>query len=103
MRVGVIGVGAMGKNHLRVYSEMRGVRDIYAFDMDKKATQEIHDPEVIVSPSLEDLLDNVDAVSICVPTAYHYEVAVRVAEAGVHCLIEKPMLSLIHISEPTRL
>lgn len=91
MRVGVIGVGAMGKNHLRVYSEMRGVRDICAFDMDKKATQEIHDPEVIVSPSLEDLLDNVDAVSICVPTAYHYEVAVRVAEAGVHCLIEKPM------------
>ena len=91
MRVGVIGIGAMGKNHLRVYSEMRGVRDIYAFDVDKKATQEIQDPEVIVSPSLEDLLDNVDAVSICVPTAYHYDVAVRVAEAGVHCLIEKPM------------
>jgi len=91
MRVGVIGVGAMGKNHLRVYSEMRGVRDIFAFDVDKKATKEIQDPEVSKSSSLEALLDDVDAVSICVPTAYHYDLAVRVAEAGVHCLIEKPM------------
>jgi predicted dehydrogenase len=91
MKIGVIGVGAMGKNHLRVYSEIRGVREIHAFDADEKAAQKIQDPEVIVSPSLEALLDNVDAVSICVPTAYHYDVAVRVAEAGVHCLIEKPM------------
>jgi predicted dehydrogenase len=91
MRVGVIGIGAMGKNHLRVYSEIRGVKEIHAFDMDQKVTQEIQDPEVIVHPSLEALLDNVDVVSICVPTAYHYEVAVRAAEAGVHCLIEKPM------------
>ena len=101
MRVGVIGVGAMGKNHLRVYSEMRGVRDICAFDVDKKATQEIQDPEVSVSSSLEALLEDVDAVSICVPTAYHYDVAVRVAEAGVHCLIEKPMT--LTVNEGTQL
>lgn len=91
MKVGVIGIGAMGKNHLRVYSEIRGVREIHAFDADEKAVQEISDPEVNVSSSLEALLDNVDVASICVPTAYHYDVAVRVAEAGVHCLIEKPM------------
>ncbi|MGZ4846219.1 MAG: Gfo/Idh/MocA family protein [Halobacteriota archaeon] len=91
MKVGVIGVGVMGKNHLRVYSEMRGVREIYAFDADEKATQQIRDPEVVVSPSLDSLLDDVDVVSVCVPTAYHYDVAVRVADAGVHCLIEKPM------------
>ncbi len=91
MKVGVIGIGSMGKNHLRAYSEIRGVKEIYAFDVNEKATQGIVDPEVIVNPSLKALLDNVDAVSICVPTAYHYKVAERVVEAGVHALIEKPM------------
>jgi predicted dehydrogenase len=91
MNVGVAGVGVMGRNHLRVYSEIRGVSEVHAFDLSEKATRHLSDPEIIVSHSLEELLARVDAVSICVPTAGHFDVAVRAIDAGVHCLIEKPM------------
>ncbi|MGA7076619.1 MAG: Gfo/Idh/MocA family oxidoreductase, partial [Halobacteriota archaeon] len=91
MRVGVAGVGVMGRNHLRVYSEMRGVTELHAFDVSEEATRDLSDPEIIVSRSLEELLTRVDAVSICVPTADHFDVAMRAIDKGVHSLIEKPM------------
>jgi len=91
MRVGVAGVGVMGRNHLRVYSEMRGVSELHAFDVSREAMRDLSDPEIIVSRSLEELLARVDAVSICVPTADHFDVAMRAIDGGVHCLIEKPM------------
>jgi predicted dehydrogenase len=91
MNVGVAGVGVMGRNHLRVYSEIRGVSEVHAFDVSENATRRLSDPEIIVSHSLEELLARVDAVSICVPTASHFDVAMRAIDAGLDCLIEKPM------------
>ena len=67
MKVGVIGTGTMGKNHVRVYPEFKAVEEIYVFD-------------AIVCDSVEELLNNPDAVSLCVPTKYHFEVAKKVIE-----------------------
>ena len=89
MNVGVIGAGVMGKNHIRVYSELKGVDKLYVYDTDSTKTKMLKD--VVVANSLERLLQNVDAVSICVPTKHHFEVAKRVVEKNVHCLIEKPI------------
>lgn len=91
MKVGIIGTGTMGRNHARVYSELKGVEDIYVFDLNKNNVNEMRKFGFIVCDSMEELLDYVEAVSICVPTKYHLEVAKVAIEKNVHCLIEKPV------------
>lgn len=90
MDVGVIGVGTMGKNHVRVFSELKGVGDLFVYDpLEKNANSAAE--YATVCPSLESLLDSVEAVSICVPTKYHHDVACKVIDSGVHFLLEKPI------------
>ena len=92
MKIGVIGTGVMGKNHIRVYSEMKGVDQVTVFDLDKKAANEAGKRfDATVATSLEKLLDSVDAISICVPTGAHHRVAREAILHGVHMLIEKPI------------
>lgn len=92
MDVGVIGVGAMGKNHVRVYSELKLASSVSVYDLDYEAATGVaraHEAEVC--RTLDQLLDHVDAVSVCVPTPYHREVGEKVLSAGVHMLMEKPL------------
>jgi len=94
MNVGVIGVGTMGKNHVRVYSELKDVEKIYVFDVNKDAARKIKDhfgEEVVVSDSIISLLENVEALSICTSTEYHYKVAQKAIEKEVSFLVEKPL------------
>ena len=92
MDVGVIGVGVMGRNHARVYSELKQVDSLWITDLNTKAATEVakaNDGQV--SSGVDELLEKVDAVSICVPTPFHHDVAAKVFAAGVHALIEKPI------------
>ncbi|SAI87948.1 Inositol 2-dehydrogenase/D-chiro-inositol 3-dehydrogenase [Methanoculleus bourgensis] len=90
--VGVIGVGMMGRNHARVYSELKAVDSLYLYDLNGEAARDLAGTfGATVSPTVEDLLKSVDAVSVCVPTPYHFSVATRVLDAGVPLLIEKPI------------
>jgi len=91
MKVGVIGTGTMGKNHVRIYSELKEVEAVYAFDVDRQKTKVLKGYDVTVCNTQEELLRRVDAVSICVPTRYHLEVAKSAIKEDVHCLIEKPI------------
>jgi UDP-N-acetylglucosamine 3-dehydrogenase len=95
IKVGVVGVGAMGSNHARVFFELSqqglvelvGVVDINyerALQVAKKFnTKSFRD--------YRELVGKVDAVSIAVPTKVHKVVALDFIEAGVHVLIEKPI------------
>lgn len=90
--IGVIGVGAMGQNHARVYSEMRGIGDVYVFDLNEEAAKSVADKnDLLVAESMDDLLNSVEAVNCCVPTPYHYNTALKIIEKGVSLLIEKPI------------
>jgi predicted dehydrogenase len=92
MDVGVIGVGMMGRNHARVYGELRSVDRLLVYDVNRKAAEEMgvmH--EAVVCGSMEELLREAEAVSICVPTPHHLPVARMAMDAGVHMLIEKPL------------
>lgn len=92
MDVGVIGTGVMGRNHARVYSELKNVGDVFVYDINTDAATDIAKKTgTNVAESMEELFRQVDAVSICVPTEYHYETALKAAVAGVHMLIEKPV------------
>ncbi|HDQ07347.1 MAG TPA: Gfo/Idh/MocA family oxidoreductase [Methanoculleus sp.] len=92
MDVGVIGVGMMGRNHARVYSELKGVDELWLFDLNAEAAGEVaRSTGAVPADSMGELLRSVDAVSLCVPTPYHFASAKEVLGAGVHVLIEKPV------------
>jgi len=103
LNVAVIGAGAFGRNHLRVYRDLRErgqpVRLAAIVDADSSRTnalaQEWNAP---VYPSVDACLEAhsrgeilLDAASICVPTSAHHAVAVPLLVAGVDLLIEKPI------------
>jgi UDP-N-acetylglucosamine 3-dehydrogenase len=84
LRAGVIGLGQMGKNHLRVLNDLSGVSvvgvvDPLAKDLDFQMTIE---KLISLKP---------DYCVVSVPSVFHLEVTMQLIDAGIHFLIEKPM------------
>lgn len=91
-RTGVIGVGYMGWNHARLYSELPTVDLVGVADRDqKRAVQAARKFDAEALP-VDGLLDRVDAVSIAVPTQHHGDLIDACFDAGVHVLVEKPFV-----------
>lgn len=93
--VGVIGVGRMGRNHARVYKELPGVDLVGVADADAERAGRIADEYGTSALDTDELLDEATAVSVAVPSEYHYEVARDALDAGVHTLVEKPFVRRI--------
>ena len=93
LRCGAIGVGRMGRHHARVYAEMPDCELVGIVDADLERAEELaekHNTRAFRSE--RELAEaGVDAVSIATPTTTHLEVARPFLEAGVACLIEKPL------------
>ncbi|SFM01487.1 Gfo/Idh/MocA family protein [Salibacterium qingdaonense] len=97
MKVGVIGTGNMGENHIRTYKSLSdSCRLAGIYDTNEKRNRQMAE-NYNVPPfySLEELLEEVDAVSITVPTPFHYDVGLRCIEHKVHMLMEKPITSTV--------
>jgi len=92
LRIGVIGVGYLGKHHARILSAMPGVTLVGIADKNLGRVTELAS-EYGTRPSLDarELLGKVDAVTIAVPTELHHELALLFLSAGVSVLVEKPM------------
>jgi predicted dehydrogenase len=93
MNVAVIGLGWMGRVHLRNYTEMPGVRVAGVMDTNAETLAAMHAQfGVPVFDNLDALLDQPqDAVNICVPTVLHLPVGLAVLARGIPALIEKPL------------
>jgi len=92
MDIGVIGVGTMGRNHVRVYSELRGVNSLGIYDVNTQAAKDLGEKHgATVYGSIGELLDNCDAVSVVVPTQFHSSVVRQVFSKKKSVLIEKPI------------
>lgn len=91
IRAGVIGVGNMGKNHLRVIKELADRFELVGvFDQNDEAIRKTgYDGRVFGDAC--SLMDESDAVVIAVPSSLHREYALRAAQRGLHALIEKPL------------
>lgn len=100
MKVGVIGVGNMGKNHPRVYTEL-GAELVGVADTDLEKAKRVADQYRTKAYSdYEELLNQgLDAVSIAVPTAWHKVVALVAIEKGINLLIEKPIADSIQSAQ----
>lgn len=91
-RIGVIGVGRMGQAHCRIYSNLRGAQLVGVCDSNPEQGNRLAQRyDVPYYQTVDELLDHVDAVSLVTPTPYHYDLAVKCIEHGVHVMIEKPV------------
>jgi predicted dehydrogenase len=96
LRAGVIGVGYLGRFHARIYNDMEGVDLVGVADTDHETADRVakeYDTRALYDPMA--LLDEVDVVSVVVPTSLHRQVAVPYLEKGIHMLLEKPVASTL--------
>ena len=101
LRVGVIGLGAMGKHHARIYATLPGVDLVGLADIDEKASRSLAKTYGTKGfLSYQELLEQgLDAVSIAVPTSLHREACLAAARAGANVLVEKPIADTIKKAE----
>lgn len=98
IRIGVIGLGMMGRHHARVAREVQGFELVAVADA-------LGDPHGVAGPlplysSVADLIAHgIDAAVVAVPTHLHEEVGGQLAAAGIHALIEKPVAHSLEAGE----
>jgi predicted dehydrogenase len=92
LRVGVVGVGHLGRHHARVFASLPGVRLVGVADTHSGRAAEVAQARGTQAfADAAGLAGLVDAVSIAVPTESHASVALPLIERGVHVLVEKPL------------
>ena len=98
INVAVIGTGAMGKNHARIYSEIENAELVAVCDENKETANLIAGKYKINGyGSYKEMLkkESIDAVSVCVPTKLHKSVAIDAIRKKINVLIEKPIATTI--------
>lgn len=94
VNVGVIGVGAMGYNHARVYYKLEEANLVAVSDVSERTLNKVakkYDAKGFTD--YEDLLKDpeIEGVSVCVPTTFHHDVVMEAIKHGKHVLVEKPI------------
>ena len=97
LKIGVAGVGVMGRNHARVAAGMREFDLTAVFDPDAATAQGV--AEVYGATAFTSAADfaasGLDAAIVATPNRFHAEVGVALLEAGVHVLVEKPIAATV--------
>ncbi len=93
LRLGIIGIGHMGQYHVNVARSLKGNFILSGiFDINAERAMEISEKyEIKYYEKVEDLMENVEAVIIAVPTYLHYKYASMALEKNIHILVEKPV------------
>lgn len=96
IRTAVVGVGYLGQFHAEKYAQLDNSELVAVVDLDRERAAQVADKVGARSCSdFREILGQVDAVSIVVPTQAHYEVAKAFLEKGVHVLLEKPITTTL--------
>jgi len=96
LKMGLIGLGRMGKYHLNLYETIRDIELAALSDVNKEVldkTLEHHN--VAGSTDYREILGNVDAVTVAAPTKYHHQIVKDCLLADKHVLVEKPITTNI--------
>lgn len=96
LKVGVIGVGVLGRFHTKLYKENPNVELVGVFDVSSAAAKKVAD-EFGVRPfaTEAELAAQCDALTVAVPATNHYETAMPLIEMGKHLLMEKPLAATV--------
>lgn len=101
IRIGIVGIGAtvsIAHFHALGYLSDPRCRIAAVYDINTEGAHRFvkdHGLDAIVASSFDEMLDNVDAVSVCTPNAFHYCYASEALKKGKHVLVEKPMATSI--------
>lgn len=96
IKIGVIGVGSLGKNHTRIYSRLKDVELVGVCDINGHRAKKIaRKYRTRPFTDYKDLFGKVNGVSIVTPTRTHKEIGVAFLEQGTHVLIEKPITTTL--------
>ncbi|GBD99414.1 4-carboxy-2-hydroxymuconate-6-semialdehyde dehydrogenase [bacterium BMS3Abin07] len=96
VKVGVIGVGYLGRHHARIYSGMGGVELVGIMDVSPEQAGEVAEKYgCAVYESIDGLIEDSDALSIVTPTPFHHEIAMKCLGSGKDILVEKPVTATI--------
>ena len=96
VRVGVIGAGALGYHHVRLFRDVEGAMLVGFHDARPERAQQVASELTVPAfDTVEALVDACDALTIAVPTPAHYAVARVALEKGRHLLIEKPIATTL--------
>lgn len=101
IRAGVIGAGEMGSHHIRIFSELSGVELVGIADVNETRAKErasLYNTQAYTDYR-ELLRQDIDAVSIAVPTRLHTEIALEAIDAGINILVEKPIADTLQNAE----
>jgi predicted dehydrogenase len=100
-RVGVVGVGHIGKNHARLYAELPGAQFTALYDTNREIAEErAAQFGVKAAGSLDEFAEQIDAASIATPTSTHFNIGRELLAKGKHLLVEKPIAdNTAHASE----
>lgn len=98
----VIGVGNMGKHHARIYYELKGVKLVAVCDINKNVGKNIANKFncKFYSDYIEMVKnENIDVISIAVPTSLHKKISLDVMKYNKHILVEKPLAENVKNAE----
>ena len=94
--VAVVGVGSMGKNHARVFSEIPNVKLVGLSDINEETAREYAKKfHTEYFKDYRDLFDKIDAVCLAVPTSLHHRMAMDFLNHGIHVFVEKPITNML--------
>ena len=100
LKIGVIGAGHLGNFHIKLLKEIENCDLVGIYDKAPDIAEESGNKHgVKIYSDINNLLQNIDAVSIVTTTSSHYEIAKKCLEAGKHVLVEKPITSEIWQAE----
>ncbi len=100
LKIGILGVGHLGKIHINCIKQIDGYELTGFYDPDDgKSLLAVNELGLKRFNSVNDLIDNVDVVDIVTPTVSHYDCAVSAIKKGKHIFIEKPIASSVKEAE----
>jgi predicted dehydrogenase len=100
VRIGVVGVGHLGKSHARLLKQIASANLVGVYDIDLTRANEIAaELNVTAFTSIDEMVKMVEAVSIVTPTSTHYDLGSTFIRENKHCFIEKPLASTVREAE----
>jgi predicted dehydrogenase len=96
LKVGVIGVGVLGRHHTRLYKESENTELIGIYDANEEVAKNISKEHFVkIFHTIDELADQCDGLSIAVPATLHHKIALPLLQKKKHLLIEKPLAATV--------
>jgi predicted dehydrogenase len=100
LKIGVLGVGHLGKFHINNWKEITGIELVGFYDPDDDTANEVSEKHQLPRfPDVNSLMDACDALDIVAPTPFHFELCEQAIKKGKHVFVEKPLANTMQEAE----